>query len=129
MDLLCIDSSHFIGSKCPDFVFLLGEDGGRVDFNNAAVTVQFQADTDNDLMPISVEFIDDLINEAQEGYIAMLEVVSISAADEARLDVSNRNITLIRINNDDGMLFFLFRYLSMSQPTLVACILFYCYCL
>lgn len=78
-----------------------------MDFNSDAVTVEIPAGDGNTEMPVPIQLIDDQINEAQEGYIARLEVVSISQADEASLDnnENTRTSALIRINDDDGKLF------------------------
>lgn len=54
-----------------------------------------------------MNFVNDQINEAQEGLIIRLSIETISAEDESRLPVALlRDTALLRIDDDDGVLLF-----------------------
>jgi hypothetical protein len=46
--------------------------------------------------------VSDTINEAEEGLVLMLEIVNIMAEDEMNLDLSERNISILFITDDDS---------------------------
>jgi hypothetical protein len=46
--------------------------------------------------------VNDTINEAEEGLVLMLEIVNIMAEDAVNLDLSERNISILFITDDDS---------------------------
>ena len=86
-------------------ISILVEDGadGRRDFDNMAMELTIPASPDNAEFEVPIQLVNDMFNEAQEGYIARLSALSIPDQDMVLLDLTTRDTSLIFINDDDGM--------------------------
>ena len=71
---------------------------GGIDFNASNITGVLQGNTRN--LPLSVRVVDDDIDEDDEVFAVLLELVS--AVNPDRVDLSERNISVLRIADDDG---------------------------
>ena len=71
---------------------------GERDFNASNLTGVLAGDDRS--LTLSVPVVDDNIDEADELFAVLLELVDAENPD--RVDLSERNITLLRINDDDG---------------------------
>ena len=76
---------------------------GRMDFNNTVQRVTFAASTSSETMAVRIDFFDDAVNEADEGFLIVLRV---DPAASNQQEVSNvtlvRNgVALVTILNDD----------------------------
>lgn len=76
---------------------------GRMDFSNLAIPITFPPSQGSDGMSVSIATIDDLINEAMEGYLLVLEIETIAPEDEGTGVVLERDgLALIRILDNDS---------------------------
>ena len=75
-------------------------DGSRNDFNTTVQQVTFQPSTGNVDENININLVDDIINEAQEGFFVVIEVVQSGAGDQ--INFVRNGVALIRINDNDG---------------------------
>ena len=71
---------------------------GVIDFNASNLTGVFVGSQSS--LTLSVPVVDDEIDEVEELFVLLLELVS--AENPNRVDLSERNISLARINDDDG---------------------------
>ena len=71
---------------------------GGIDFNASNITGVFVGNTRN--LVLSVMVVDDDIDEDDEFFAVLLEVVD--AVNPDRVDLSERNISVFRIADDDG---------------------------
>ena len=71
---------------------------GGIDFNASNVTGVFVGNQRS--VTLSVMVVDDDIDEEDELFAILLELVS--AVNPDRVDLSERNISLLRITDDDG---------------------------
>ena len=81
------------------------EQNGRQDFIRNAKTVTFDPSDSFEEKNVILEFLDDDINEATEGYFALLRVdeeSSSNSEDMDKLEYIRDGVTLIVINDDDG---------------------------
>lgn len=76
---------------------------GRRDFNGNPIDIVFPPSSGNVDMNIAGILIDDEINEAQEGLIVRIEIMTIGQADMQQLRNSTRDTALIRIVDNDGV--------------------------
>ena len=74
-------------------------DGTRNDFDNTAQQVIFPPSQGFTEQIITINLVDDVINEAQEGFYIMIRVTESGPTDQITL-VRN-GIALIRINDND----------------------------
>ena len=75
--------------------------GGRTDFSNVAITVNFPATPSSDSVTVPVGAGDDFINEANEGFLIVIHVEEINPADGPPTFV-RKGVALMRIVDDDG---------------------------
>ena len=75
---------------------------GRVDFNDSVRIVTVPAGQRVEDITVDIPIIDDDIDEADEGFIILLEVVDPAVAPS--VDLSTRNTTLGRIDDNDSKL-------------------------
>ena len=73
---------------------------GRVDFNDSVHIVTVPAGQRVEDIDVFIPITDDDINEADEGFVVLLEVVDPAVAPF--VDLSTRNATLGRIDDNDG---------------------------
>ena len=71
---------------------------GVIDFNASNLTGVF--DGNQPSLTLSVPVVNDDIDEVDELFVLLLELVSAENPD--RVDLDERNISLARINDDDG---------------------------
>ena len=71
---------------------------GGIDFNASNLTGVFVGSQSS--LTLSVPVVNDEIDEVDELFVLLLELVSAENPD--RVDLSERNISLARINDDDG---------------------------
>ena len=74
-------------------------DGTRNDFDNAIQEVIFEPSQGISEQIITINLVDDIINEAQEGFYIMMDVIESGPTDQITL-VRN-GIALVRINDND----------------------------
>ena len=72
---------------------------GRVDFNDSVHIVTVPAGRKVEDISVDMPIFDDLIDEADEGFILLLEVVDPAVAPF--VDLSSRNASLGRIDDND----------------------------
>ncbi len=77
--------------------------GGRTDFSNVAITVNFPATLSSDSVTVAVGAGDDFINEANEGFLIVIRVEEIDSADGPHTFI-RKGVALMRIVDDDGKL-------------------------
>jgi len=77
---------------------------GRKDFNNSIIHFTIPAGNEEYDIPTDDIIIDDAVNEAQEGFILVLEIDSVDPADMVELDEQYQGILVFTIDDDDGML-------------------------
>ena len=77
--------------------------GGRKDFNNSIIYFTIPAGDEEYDIPTDDIIIDDVVNEAQEGFILVLEIDSVNPADMVELDGQFQGILVFTINDNDGM--------------------------
>ena len=86
-----------------NFVYTLHEliigDGTRNDFDNAVQQVVFQPSPSISEQSVSLNLVDDVINEAQEGFYVMIEVMESGPTDQ--INFVRNGIALVRINDND----------------------------
>ena len=95
----------FILLLCPSLcLFILHEhiigDGTRNDFDNTVQQVIFAPSQGNSEQSVSINFVDDVINEAQEGFYIMIEVMESGPTDV--INLVRNGIALVRITDNDG---------------------------
>ena len=72
----------------------------NVDFNATAITLIFESNEhSDDRLRTSVMLFDDDVNEAEEVFVVLLELVSAENPD--KVDLSQRKASLCRIGDDD----------------------------
>ena len=71
---------------------------GGIDFNASNLTGEFVGSQSS--LTLSVPVVNDEIDEVDELFVLLLELVSAENPD--RVDLIERNISLARINDDDG---------------------------
>lgn len=76
--------------------------GGRQDFNDTSIVFSIEPSNGEVEMQIPVIFVDDDINEAQEGLILRLVIIEIDPLDDITLLLSRRDTALLRITDNDG---------------------------
>ena len=74
----------------------------RVDFNDSVHIVTVPAGQRVEDITVDIPIIDDDIDEADEGFVILLEVVDPAVAPF--VDLSTRNATMGRIDDNDGKL-------------------------
>ena len=72
---------------------------GRVDFNDSVRIVTVPTGQRVEDITVDIPIVDDDIDEADEGFILLLEVVDPAVAPF--VDLSTRNVTLGRIDDND----------------------------
>ena len=72
---------------------------GRLDYDNVPRTVTFQPDSNTNEMKVNISIIDDGINEGEEGFVLVLQQEEAEESDN--VDLTTRNVTLIRITDND----------------------------
>ena len=77
------------------------DESGRQDFVRAEKTVTFPPSEFLMEQTISIPFNDDDINEASEGYFIVMTISESNVEDDVEF-LSGQNVTIIRINDDDG---------------------------
>ena len=75
---------------------------GRVDFNDSVRIVTVPAGQRVEDISVDIPIFDDDIDEASEGFVILLEIVDPAVAPF--VDLSTRNASLGRIDNDDSKL-------------------------
>ena len=82
-------------------------DAERRDFSNVIQMVTFPPSSTEELRNLNITVFDDLINEATEGYLLMLEVVEAMSdpQDIENLQFVNGGTSLIVILDNDGKLY------------------------
>ena len=65
-------------------------------------TVTFPANPADDDMEVQVGAVDDLLNEAMEGYVIRIAVSQINPVDNATLTLVRGGVALVRITDNDG---------------------------
>ena len=73
---------------------------GRVDFNDSVHIVTVPAGQIVEDITVDIQIFDDDIDEADEGFVLLLEVVDPAVAPF--VDLSSRNATMGRIEDNDG---------------------------
>ena len=77
-----------------------------MDFNDSTQIITFTPSNANNDITVYIPIFDDEINEAEEGFMILLELVDSNLADS--VDLLSRNCTLGRIDDNDRKYFFLF---------------------
>ena len=78
--------------------YIIGE-GTRNDFDNAVQQVIFEPNPANSEQSVSINLVDEFINEAQEGFYVMIEVMQSGPTDA--INLVRNGIALVRINDND----------------------------
>lgn len=75
---------------------------GKQDFVNAIQSITFQPSTSSEDREVFIDFVDDEINEAIEGFFVIVSVNQSAIDPEANEDiVIARSVALLYINDDD----------------------------
>ena len=79
-------------------------DSERQDFdNNAVATVTFTASSDEQTMNVTIPILEDVVDEATEGFFLLTTVSDLSSeTDRQNSDAINSGIALITIMDNDG---------------------------
>lgn len=83
---------------CPHITSYIG-DGTRNDFDNAVQQVIFEPNPAISEQSVSINLVDEFINEAQEGFYVMIEVMESGPTDV--INLIRNGIALIRIDDND----------------------------
>ncbi len=75
---------------------------GPRDFDNTQIDVTFDASGVEETQTAVLTITPDTINEATEGFIIRMEIVSISSADSQNLVPARRDTALFNILDNDG---------------------------
>ena len=88
-----------LGSK---FLYAV-EPQGRMDFNNTVQRVTFAASTSSETTAVRIDFFDDAVNEADEGFLIVLRVDPAASSLQEVLNVTldQNGVALVTILNDD----------------------------
>ena len=88
-----------LGSK---FLYAV-EPQGRMDFNNTVQRVTFAASTSSETLAVRIDFFDDAVNEADEGFLIVLRVDPAASSLQEVLNVTldQNGVALVTILNDD----------------------------
>ena len=81
------------------FYYTVNYTTGRVDFNDSVHIVTVPAGRKVEDISVDIPIYDDLIDEDDEGFILLLEIVD--PAEAPFVDLSTRNTSLGRIDDDD----------------------------
>ena len=79
-------------------------ESSRADFDNSIQTVIFEPSVSQLEETITINLVDDIINEAKEGFFAVIEVVEIGAADNQTLVLERNGVALVLITDNDRKL-------------------------
>ena len=82
------------------FYYTVNYTTGRVDFNDSVHIVTVPAGQRVEDINVDIQIFDDEIDEADEGFVILLEVVDPAVAPV--VDLSTRNTSLGRIDDNDG---------------------------
>ena len=74
---------------------------GRVDFNDSVHCITIPAGRKVDDIRVCIPITDDDIDEADEGFVVLVEV-DFNDSRAQSVDLSSRNATLARIDDNDG---------------------------
>ena len=77
-----------------------------MDFNDSTQYITFTPSNANNDITVYIPIFDDEINEAEEGFLILLELVDSNLADS--VDLLSRNCTLGRIDDNDRKCLLLF---------------------
>ena len=86
---------------------------GRVDFNDSVHIVTVPAGQRVEDITVNIPIFDDEIDEADEGFVVLLEVVDLAVAPF--VDLSTRNTALGRIDDNDCKYFVLCTYIPFQS--------------
>ena len=76
----------------------------RNDFDNSIKTITFEPSVSPQQQTVTIDLVNDEINEAQEGFYLVISVTEISSADEPNLILERNGVALVRITDNDGKL-------------------------
>lgn len=76
----------------------------KTDFENSIQAVTFDASLSGSEQTVTINFVDDAINEAEEGFIIIIQVVEIGDRDEQNFILERNGVALIRIVDNDRKL-------------------------
>jgi len=79
------------------------EPQGRMDFNKTAQRVVFALNTSPETVNVMIDFFDDAINEADEGFLIVLRVDAAASnlQDISDVILERNGVSLVTILNDD----------------------------
>lgn len=77
---------------------------GKMDFNNISQTVTFEPSLSQVQESVTINLIDDSINEAEEGFVIVIQVVEIGSVDQQGLILDRNGVALVRITDNDRKL-------------------------
>ena len=79
------------------------EPQGQKDFNNTAQRVVFALNTSPEMVNVMIDFFDDAINEADEGFLIVMRVDPAASNPQDIPDVilERNGVSLVTILNDD----------------------------
>ena len=83
-----------------------------MDFNESTQYITFSSSNANNDITVYIPIFDDEINEADEGFMILLELVDSNLADS--VDLLSRNCTLGRIDDNDRKYLLLFAAILKS---------------
>ena len=74
-----------------------------MDFNNTVQRVTFAASTSSEIMDVTIDFFDDAINEADEGFLIVVRVdpAASNLQDVSIVTLDRNGVALVNIHNDD----------------------------
>lgn len=75
-----------------------------MDFNNTSQTVTFEPSLSQVQESVTINLVDDSINEAEEGFVIVIQVVEIGSVDQQGLILDRNGVALVRITDNDRKL-------------------------
>ena len=79
-------------------------EANRNDFDNTSQEVTFDAGFSLSEKTVTINFVNDTINEAEEGFIIVIWVVEIGETDRQSLNLEREGVALVRIVDNDRKL-------------------------
>ena len=74
-----------------------------MDFNNTVQRVTFAPSTSSETVDVTIDFFDDAINEADEGFLIVVRVdpAASNPQDISNVALDRNGVALVTIHNDD----------------------------
>lgn len=76
-------------------------EANRTDFGSSITAVTFEASLSQSEATVTISLVDDAVNEAEEGFIIVIQVVEIGDIDEQSLILERNGVALVRIVDND----------------------------